>query len=314
MDRIILRTIGFALLLAAGSVVAHAGDQKSDTPIWKKAAPGTAAYLGDDGGGVDTLTVCDTADHYRDWLNYEHPAGCQTFQSGLRATIEVVVFDPAEDTIRTSSDVISYPLVKIQIPARHFIGYLRLDTLHPIIPSGTIVHGKKIGEGSLQMYSDATIKDDDKGLDLGDEFSAKVIKYDPTKEDQYDLHVTILDGVHAGQSGWMLGSFLEDDRGELVDQFSKATAWEKLFPSAAPAHGTEMKCDTPGVAQMVIPDLFAKNPGAKKLGLEVTDITMLSVDNDGSGCIVSVKTNHGYSFKYRFQFSPEGVASLDMVP
>jgi hypothetical protein len=208
--------------------------------------------------------------------------------------------------------VISYPLVKIQILARHFIGYLRLDTLHPIIPSGTIVHGKKIGEGSLQMYSDATIKDD--GLDLGDEFSAKVIKYDPTKEDQYDLHVTILDGVHAGQSGWMLGSFLEDDRGELVDQFSKATAWEKLPPSAAPAHGTEMKCDTPGVAQMVIPDLFAKNPGAKKLGLEVTDITMLGVGNDGSGCIVSVKTNHGYSFKYRFQFSPEGVASLDMVP
>src|SRR6266850_2888159 len=36
-----------SFLLAATSV--HAGDQKSDTPIWKKAAPGTAAYLADDG-------------------------------------------------------------------------------------------------------------------------------------------------------------------------------------------------------------------------------------------------------------------------
>jgi hypothetical protein len=65
---------------------------------------------------------------------------------------------------------------------------------------------------------------------------------------------------------------------------------------------------------MVIPDLFVQNPSAKKLGLEVTGITMLGVDNNGSGCIVSVKTNHGYSFKYRFQFSSEGVASLDIVP
>jgi hypothetical protein len=177
-------------------------------------------------GGVDTLTVCDTADQYRDWLKYEHPEGCQTFQSGLRATIEVVVYDPAKDTIRTSSEAISYPLVKIQIPARHFIGYLRLDGLHPIIPSGLIVHGKRVGNSSLKLYSGATIRDDDKGLDLGQEFSAKVIKFDPTKGDQWDLQVTILDGLNAGKSGWMLSDFLEDSRGELVNQFSKATVWE----------------------------------------------------------------------------------------
>jgi hypothetical protein len=222
-----------SFLLAATSV--HAGDQKSDTPIWKKAAPGTAAYLADDGGGVDTLTVCDTADQYRDWLKYEHPRGCQTFQSGLRATIEVVVYDPAKDTIRTSSEAISYPLVKIHIPARNFVGYLRLDGLHPIIPSGTIVHGKKVGNGSLKLYSDATIRDDDKGLDLGEEFSAKVIKFDPTKGDQWDLQVTILDGLNAGKSGWMLSDFLEDSRGELVNQFSKAAVWEKLPAQRGPS-------------------------------------------------------------------------------
>jgi hypothetical protein len=38
-------------------------------PSWRKALLGTRdAYLGDDGGGVNTATVCDTADRYRDWL------------------------------------------------------------------------------------------------------------------------------------------------------------------------------------------------------------------------------------------------------
>ncbi len=117
-------------------------DDKTEVPTWKKASPGTSAFLGDDGGGVNTLTVCDTADHFRDWLEYEHPAGCQTFQAGLRATIEVVVFDPVRDALRTSSEIISKPLVKIHIPARKFIGYVQLLGLHPIVPPGTIIYGK----------------------------------------------------------------------------------------------------------------------------------------------------------------------------
>jgi hypothetical protein len=56
---------------------------EGDSPAWKKPAPGTHAFLGDDGGGVDTATVCGTADHFRDWLRREHPGDCQTFQYGL---------------------------------------------------------------------------------------------------------------------------------------------------------------------------------------------------------------------------------------
>jgi len=55
------------------SLAVHANGEEKSTTAWKKAEPGTNALLGDDGGGVNTATLCDTADWYRDWLNYEHP-------------------------------------------------------------------------------------------------------------------------------------------------------------------------------------------------------------------------------------------------
>ena len=73
-----------------------------------------------------------------------------------------------------------------------------------------------------------------------------------------------------------------------------------LAQTAAPAaRGADLRCDTPGVAQLVVADTFAQNPSAKKLGLEVTSVTMLSVDESGDSpvCLVSVKTNHGISLK-----------------
>ena len=49
------------------------------------------------------------------------------------------------------------------------------------------------------------------------------------------------------------------------------------------ARGADLSCNTPGVAQLVIPDTFAQNPSAKKLGLKVTGITILSVDESNVG-------------------------------
>ncbi len=57
---------------------------------------------------------------------------------------------------------------------------------------------------------------------LGGQVSAKVIKYDPTKDDDWDFHVTILDGKYAGQSGWMLSLGAAGDDGTPIDQFSGA--------------------------------------------------------------------------------------------
>jgi hypothetical protein len=55
---------------------------------------GTHAFLGDDGGGVNTATECDTADRFRDWLNMESAPGCQTFQQDLPIVIESYCWTP----------------------------------------------------------------------------------------------------------------------------------------------------------------------------------------------------------------------------
>jgi hypothetical protein len=83
------------------------------------------------------------------------------------------------------------------------------------------------------------------------------------------------------------------------------------------ARGADLRCDTPGVAQLVIADTFAQDPSAKKLGLEVTGVTMLGVDESEVGnpvCLVSVETDRGHSLRYKFRFSAEGTASLDLAP
>jgi hypothetical protein len=87
-------------------------------------------------------------------------------------------------------------------------------------------------------------------------------------------------------------------------------------PLASPTNAESLRCDTPGVAQFVIADMFANNPSAQKLGLEVESVTLLRVDDSGAevACFVSVLTNHGYEMHYRFVFAADGKASLDLVP
>ncbi len=154
----------FAVFVAAIMLAPIVANADKDAPAWKKAAPGTHAFLGDDGGGVNTATVCDTADGFRDWLKYEHPRGCQTFQHDLPVVIEVVTFDPVEDEQGT----VGLPIVKVHIPSRRFVGYLQLLALHPVIPAGTVVHFKKTGNETFELFPTSKIGSgkDDKGLDL----------------------------------------------------------------------------------------------------------------------------------------------------
>lgn len=58
------------IALAFGAALALAGPALADgtVPKWQQALPGTAAFLGDDGGGADTATVCDTVEHFMDWV------------------------------------------------------------------------------------------------------------------------------------------------------------------------------------------------------------------------------------------------------
>jgi hypothetical protein len=214
--RLLVVTLG-VFAAAMISVFSFAPSAEEDVPAWKKPAPGTQAFLGDDGGGVNTATVCDTADRFRDWLNYQHPPGCQTFQHDLPVVIEVVTVDPVEDVQGT----VGLPIVKVHIPSRGFVGYLQLLGLHPLIPAGTTVHFKRTGNETIELHAKSAI-DNGKGIDLGDHVSARVISYDPSKDDDWEMHVTILDGKYAGQSGWMLSLGAEGDDGVPIDQFSRA--------------------------------------------------------------------------------------------
>lgn len=186
---------------------------------WKKPLPGTAAFLGDDGGGEDTATVCDSAAHYREWLDYGNPPGCRKFPRGLAVIIKGVIYNPYKDTVPGTT--MSFPLVKIQIPTKGFVGYLQLfGGIHPRIPQGTIIYLKREGNNVLRLApsQDAAF---DSGPDLGDRATAKVIRYDPAT-DGAELYVIVINGALTGRTGWVLTSDADSTDGIPVDMFAQA--------------------------------------------------------------------------------------------
>jgi hypothetical protein len=137
--------------------------------------------------------------------------------------IEVVTLDPVLDRVGGQY----WPIAKVQIPSRNFTGYLSLDALHPVIPCGVIVHYKKLGNASLRLFPVAEVSTGDAGgVDLGDQVTAKVISYDPANDDNWDLHVQIIDGPHAGETGWMMAFGAHGEDGTPVEQFDKAVIGE----------------------------------------------------------------------------------------
>ena len=205
-------TVSFGCLQAA----------ESQVPTWKKGMPGTHAFLGDDGGGVNTATVCNTADRYRNWLKSESPPGCQTFQHDLEVVIEIVLLDSVKDTVTS----MWLPLVKINIPSRNFTGYLTLLSLHPKVPAGTKVHFTSTNDGSERLYKTADMDEKDSVV-LEPEVSATVLSYDPTDDDKLELYVSIDDGPHKGEKGWMLSLLGSTDDGGPIEQFDKAVIENK---------------------------------------------------------------------------------------
>jgi hypothetical protein len=57
LDRYIVGVLTCLLFISTTAV------RSDDIPTWKKPLPGTAAILGDDGGGESEATLCDTASH-----------------------------------------------------------------------------------------------------------------------------------------------------------------------------------------------------------------------------------------------------------
>jgi hypothetical protein len=208
--------IVFVLLLLS-LTTGTLGAKENKALAWRNPTAGTHAFLGDDGGGVNTATVCDTADRFRDWLKMESAPGCQTFQHGLPVVIEVVLFDPVRDTVGS----IGRPIVKVHIPARNFTGYTQLLGVHPVVPSGTKIQFTRVGNTGPELYDTADAAQST-GHDLGEKVSATVLSYDPTSDDKFELHVQIDDGSYTGRKGWMLSLGATTDDGGEMDQFDKA--------------------------------------------------------------------------------------------
>jgi len=187
---------------------------------WKEALPGTAATLGDDGGGGDLATVCDTEHHAKAVDGRKRIAGCRTFKHGRHVTIEQV---PDE----TSG------FVKIEISSNGFVGFVRLAEIYPIVPLGTIMHLKQQGDASL-MLAPSYAADLDSGINLGQQATAKVVRFEPTYSGNRQFYVTILDGKYAGSSGWVFDLYVNGDDGEPLDMFSTKTALTET-QSSAPA-------------------------------------------------------------------------------
>jgi len=218
-------------------------------PLWKQPLPGTVAFLGDDGGGANTATACDTDDHFESWLNNEGSTGCRSFPHGLRVVIEQVVFDPPEDSVPAGTTL--YPLVKIKIPSKNFVGYVQLfEGVHPVIPPGAIIHLKQSGTATL-MLTQSQDADFNSGLNLGEQATAKVVRYDPTNGDR-DLYVTVVDGKFAGSSGWVFSLDGNGDDGDPLDIFAQAlvtaptTNQTVSQNSTTPATGSSSELPAPG--------------------------------------------------------------------
>ena len=212
-----------------------------DAPAWRQPLPGTAAILGDDGGGEDQATVCDTIAHWRAMLAAPFPDaadGCARYPRGLAVVIEGVAFDPASDTI--PSTTMGLPLVNIRIPAKRVQGYVEMaGGIHPVIPPGMLVHLK--ADSTIRLAPAQDFEMDD-GPDLGGQATAKVLRYDPSTGER-DLYVTVLDGSLAGQFGWVFSSEAHGDDGKPIDMFAGSVIEvpRRAPPTAAPATPQETR-------------------------------------------------------------------------
>jgi len=114
---------------------------------------------------------------------------------------------------------------------------------------------------------------------------------------------------------------LKDKSYRMVQRLSSEAGWAiwligmlvffGIVAKIAHAGAGELRCDSPGVAQIIVRDLISKDPSAQELGLEVSAVRLMGIGADGR-CIVWVETNRDVAIKYLFGYD-HGEASLDMV-
>lgn len=193
----------------------------SSVPAWRNPLPGTAGFLGTDGGGSDTATVCDSIQHWHEWLDAPFPEavdGCSNLPMGLPVVIRGLASD--EDSATAKSTTTVQPLVEISIPSKGVDGWVPLlGGVRPVVPTGTAGYFKQEGNEILRL-APAQDSNDDVGSLLGATGSLTVLRYDP-KTDARSLYVKITSGLASGQSGWIDGlgvsASLDKDADSVTD-------------------------------------------------------------------------------------------------
>ncbi len=74
-------------------------------------------------------------------------------------------------------------------------------------------------------------------------------------------------------------------------------------------------CYTMGISQMIVPDMFNKNPGSIKLGMTAERVELGGEFPDEPGtCYVEITTSTGLLMKYKFRYDgATGKATLDVI-
>jgi hypothetical protein len=82
-----------------------------------------------------------------------------------------------------------------------------------------------------------------------------------------------------------------------------------------PAIAADGHCYTMGAAQLIVPDLFNKNPGSIKLGMTAERVELGGEFPDEPGtCYVEIMTNTGLLMKYKFRYDgATGIATMDLI-
>jgi hypothetical protein len=279
--RTLLATLALLPLAAAPAYA-------TDAPAWKQPLSGTAATLGDDGGGEDQATVCDTVEHWRAWLSSPYPDaadGCARYPRGLPVVVEDV--EGGQDVVGGQD----LPLVKIRIPVKRVQGYVQmLGGIHPVIPPGAIVHLKS-GSNSTIRLAPTPDAGDDEGADIGGPTTAKVLRYTASPTGDRDLYVTVLNGSLAGQSGWVSsydgvhgddGAPIDNFAGSVIDAPRRQAAADAAPAPSGPrewkgANGWQVSyVSIPGRKQFGCVMTWSPNQGVNTM-LWVWDDTMLEV-------------------------------------
>lgn len=186
--------------LREGAIATRPQSRLVSSASWDKLRVGLKVYTGDDGGDATTQTVCSTLAEYLGSIDDSNKPHCLHLKRGRPAIVEAII--PSRESDADSA--FCAPHVELRGTESSWSGYTTVIPLQPAIPVGTALIMKKEGNATINLAPRQS-SDLNAGPDVGDKVRVKVLHYFPDTGDR-SLYVTVLDGDHAGQNGWMFAN------------------------------------------------------------------------------------------------------------